>query len=125
MNTCVLDFNPTSAAVERLVMVYLGSLASRSRERFCAPALDSLARAGRTSPQGAGVVLDRLAARNRIIPAVRMVDGVRVEGWIVPRSRERVRIHRKAEAEPAPEMAAGGFTGRDKEFLTQCGIAAV
>ena len=111
-----VSYNPTCKEVDSGIIRYLGMLAGRDPNRWCAPTLADIARSARTSPWAAQQRLKHFEEVRRVLPLTRIIDGEETHGWVVPRSRDW----------RAPKTAAAGgrgFNGADRIFMRACGIA--
>lgn len=113
--TSEVSYNPQCKEVDSGILRYLGFLAGRDPNRWCAPSLADIAQSARTSPWAAQQRLKYFEQVHRVIPLTRVIDGEETHGWVVPRSKDW----------RAPQTAAGGrgFNNRDRGFLRACGVA--
>ena len=108
-----IELNFTGPSVNSDIRRYLGSLAGKNADRFCAPSLEAIARTAWTSPM---VVKERLRffeSEGLFLPVVKEINGESVYGWVVPR---------KKKGKHKPQTAAAGLNGNDGAFLRSCGI---
>ncbi len=105
-----LALNATGARVDADIRRYMGSLAGKNPDRFCAPSLEAIARTAWTSPLVVKEYLREFEKRGLIFSTVSEVNGESVVGWFVPPRKQR-----------HPRTAAG-FNGNDRNFLRACGI---
>ena len=105
--------NATGPRVDADIRRYLGSLAGKNADRFCAPSLEAIARTAWTSPMVVKEHLESLEKEGLLFPVVKEVDGEKVHGWTVPRKRK---------GQHKPQASAARLNGDDGAFLRACGI---
>src|SRR5580658_7621961 len=115
---------PEVEAVDRGIAAYMAQLAGKSPDRFCAPSILDLQRTRRAafakSPEFIRERLEHLVAIDRIQPAVRIVKGEPVSGYIV--LPERLwRREKQPKLQPASSELT--LTAADFSFLKACGIS--